>query len=332
MLKLSTVLQPRILTGGSGATLEVVNVGGEIRVKKSISGCKFKAAKLSKQYEWLAERQHSDKIVQVSDLYHEKQYCSYYMEFHPDHISLDDYLRTLDPSEARNTLNNIIDYVEFDIHGKTSSVKSRDLFLFYLKTKLHDKIQECTRLSPVFQKLLAHNEVIVNGVAYQNFTTCYLRLINSQKALKFNFSFKQSNIHGDLTFENILINPVNQEFVIIDPNLDNAISTPLIDFAKLNQSGISRYENMKRLQNVNQRNNEIWFDQTSVESDFVGHILTDILKPRMSEVEYHNLSLYEAIHFSRLLPYKLDLSPQSFPLFYARMIVLLNQYLNQIDP
>ena len=331
MLKLSSVVRPLILKGGSGAILEVVEVNDKLKVKKSISGCKLKASKLSKQYEWLAERNHLEHIVKVSDLYHEKDYCSYYLEYHPEHVSLDDYLHAASPTEVKSTLKSVIDFTVENIHGVASNVKSQDLFLFYLKTKLHDKIMECSGLSHSFQRLLSHNEIVINGAPYQNFTSCYLRLINSQKVLKRNATFKQCQIHGDLTFENILINPLDKSFVIIDPNLDNAISTPGIDFAKLNQSGLSRYENMKRIQKVSQVKNQINFDETAIQPGSIGETLTNLLELNLSESVFNNLSLYEAIHFARLLPYKLELSPHNFYAFYARMIVLLNQYLQQSE-
>lgn len=330
-LKLPSLVHLAILSGGSGATLEVLEVQGEKKVRKSIFGCKVKATKLAQQYEWMAERQDLEHIAQVSDLYHEKNKCSYLLNYYEDHISLHEYLETCDQSTVVNILNRILDFATNRIHVSASVINSNDLFLHYLKTKLHDKILACSNLSPNFRKLLAHDEVIINNVTYKNFTQCYLELINSNKIIKLNSTYRQCNIHGDLTFENILINPEDQNFVLIDPNLDNAISTPVMDYAKLCQSGISRYENMKLLHGISQNRNVITYDQKTISEDRVSESLKSVLNARIKEETIINLPLYEAIHFSRMLPYKLELSPESFPLFYARMIILLNNYLQQME-
>lgn len=330
-LKLPSLVHLAILSGGSGATLEVIEVQGEKKVRKSILGCKVKAAKLGQQYEWMAERQDLEHIAQVSDLYHEKDQCSYLLHYYENHLSLNDYLENCDQITVKETLNRILDFISSRIHVSAAIVSSSDLFLHYLKTKLHDKIMACSNSSLKFRKLLAHDEIVINDVTYKNFTQCYLELINSQKIIKLNSIYQQCNIHGDLTFENILINPDDNNFVLIDPNLDNAISTPAMDYAKLCQSGISRYENMKLLQGISQSRNVILYDQSTICENDVSESLKSVLNSRIKEETIINLPLYEAIHFSRMLPYKLELSPESFPLFYSRMIILLNNYLKQME-
>lgn len=330
-LKLPSLVHLAILSGGSGATLEVLEVKGEKKVRKSIIGCKVKAAKLGQQFEWMAERQELEHIAQVSDLYHEKDQCSYLLHFYENYISLHEYLERCDQKTVMQILNRLLDFTSSRIHLSPSIISSSDLFLHYLKTKLHDKIMSCSNSSLKFRKLLAHDEIIINGVAYKNFTQCYLELINSKAIIKLNSTYQQCNIHGDLTFENILINPEDQNFVLIDPNLDNAISTPAMDYAKLCQSGISRYENMKLLQGISLDRNVISFDSGTISENRVSESLKSVLNSRIQEETIINLPLYEAIHFSRMLPYKLDLSPESFPLFYSRMIILLNNYLKQMD-
>lgn len=330
-LKLPSLVHLAILSGGSGATLEVLEVKGEKKVRKSIVGCKVKAAKLGQQYEWMAERQDLEHIAQVSDLYHEKDQCSYLLHYYENHLSLHEYLERCDKKPVVDILNRILDFASSRIHISPSVISSSDLFLHYLKTKLHDKILACSNLSSGFRRLLSHNEIIINGVPYKNFTQCYLELINSKRIIKLNSTYQQCNIHGDLTFENILIDPKDQRFVLIDPNLDNAISTPAMDYAKLCQSGISRYENMKLLQGISQDKNVILYDQETIIEDKVSECLKNVLNSRIKEETIINLPLYEAIHFSRMLPYKLELSPESFPLFYSRMIILLNHYLKQME-
>src|SRR5690606_1509574 len=171
-LKLPSLVHLEFLSGGSGATLEVLEINGEKKVRKSISGCKIKARKLGQQFEWLAERQDSEHIAQVSDLCHEKGMCSYLLSYYEDYISLTDYLQGSTQEEVTATLNRILDFVTNEIHVPASNVNSSDLFLYYLKTKLHDKILSCSNLSPKFRKLLASNEIIINGKAYKNFTQC----------------------------------------------------------------------------------------------------------------------------------------------------------------
>lgn len=52
------------------------------------------------------------------------------------------------------------------------------------------------------------------------------------------------NVHGDLTFENIIITPDDQ-IVFIDPGLPRGMYTPALDFGKILQSSVMRWEERK---------------------------------------------------------------------------------------
>lgn len=313
------------LSGGSGAKLEIIENYSGKKVLKSISGCTLKASKLLKQYEWLSERQENHHIAHVFGLYHGEDYCHYSMTYYEDYLNLDKYLKTASSSDAARMLSKILDHIDETIHVSLGTIQSTELFSRYLNDKLFEKVIHCAERSSDFQQLLKWPELIINGIHYKNFFHYYERIINDQRILRLNSSFSQCHIHGDLTFENILVDPENHHFVLIDPNLDNAISTPLMDYAKMTKSGCSGYEEMKKLSAV-VKDNQIEFNAPEV--DTISQMVMTELNKRLSTQDLINLPLYEAIHFSRMLPYKLQLKPESVPVFYSQMIILLNRFLN----
>lgn len=327
----SRILSDFQLSGGSGAQLDVTEVDGKIKVRKSISGSSLKASKLSKQFEWLAERKNSAHVAEVSDLYHNQDYCHYYLKYYDGFSSFNDFLRAQSREDTSFFLDKILSFMNDEIHQRPSTIRSKDLFQHYLTLKLHDKVLDCSRQSREFRKVLSYSELIINGKSYQNFTSCFLKIQNDPRIKKANSIFTQSEIHGDLTFENILIHPKTYEFVLIDPNLDNAISSPMIDFSKLCQSARSRYEDMKLIGHVSLSKNEINFCDKTLKPDHLTDSLMASFSRRLSESDIINLSLHEAIHFSRMLPYKIEQQGELFPLFYARMIILLNEYIELLE-
>jgi hypothetical protein len=318
----------RHLYGGSGATLEISEENGKSIITKSIHQSAAKASKLSMQFEWLSKRQSLDNIAKVSKLSRNSSTsCQYALDYYREYETLDTFFDARNTHLAKTVFDQILTFMHEEIYHPKSLVKSEELFLFYLKDKILNKINECSKTSSFLQDITKHRSIIINGVEYQNAHSCYEFLKSSEKIVKMNCIFNQCDIHGDLTFENILIHPDTLHFILIDPNVDNAVSHPMIDYSKLMQSGSSKHEKMKDITNISMGSNAITYDDTQLNEDSISLALKQCLEDILTESEKKNLILHEAIHFARMLPYRQELNNDSLPVYYARLVILLNQYI-----
>lgn len=143
-----------------------------------------------------------------------------------------------------------------------------------------------------------------------------------------------SEIHGDLTIENI-ISTGNQpdEWFLIDPNDGNIYNSPLIDWAKLYQSLHANYEMLNSgLVTVEIDGNSMQF--TSPRS-FVYTDLEQKLKEmflgEFSYRDYVEMRTHELVHFLRLIPYKQSTSNTSGILFLGQLCTLISEHTREFQ-
>lgn len=315
--------------GGSGARLNLFLSGDDKLVIKSISKSREKAAKLAAQYEWLKARQELNHIVRVYDLHQKENSSHYTMEYLENYISLNQYLSQCSADFTTNILGQIMDYISREIHTNKAVVQSKELFKQYLLTKLYQNIKTAAHNSETLNEILNERHVYINGIKHLNFDECYEQLLSNPQVLKNHSKIVLCDIHGDLTLENIFINPEDSHFVLIDPNCKNPISTPLIDYSKLMQSASSKYEKMKNIV-ISREGQDLNYSTDSLAPDHVTTATEQLLKSRLSKREFENVKLYEAINFARILPYKIEQGAHNHLLYFGSMIKLLNEYLTSI--
>lgn len=136
--------------------------------------------------------------------------------------------------------------------------------------------------------------------------------------------FESSNtVHGDLTLENLLYISSKEMVVSIDPNPNQLLVHPSVDFGKLLQSLRIGYESLeKQIQPFNPKNLEQKINYT-LPSNYL-YLLTELdkyLANFETDMDYSEIKkLSEAqylMHILRLLPYKLKFHPGYFPIFVA---------------
>lgn len=126
----------------------------------------------------------------------------------------------------------------------TTKANQKSLLWLYLdKTK--DRIKELEMQSPYWQRLLNKDYQYINGKKY-----CGLSLLKSEIekfALKLSQNGKETIVHGDYCFSNILFDSSNYIFKLIDPRgrLDaeaTIYGDPRYDIAKLRHSVVGLYD------------------------------------------------------------------------------------------
>ena len=174
---------------------------------------------------------------------------------------------------------------------------------------------------------MEYDEIIINGVSYKNLPY-YLRYLNSEFLCKVFINDIYSAIHGDLTIENIICRrdaEGEENYYIIDPNTGNIHDSSNLDYAKLLQSIHGGYEFLMATKNIESNGNKINFTFTKSSAynylfqEFDKYLLTNFGQERSRSIYWH-----EVIHWLRLLPYKIEKNGKRVLLFYAGLLMVLN--------
>jgi hypothetical protein len=145
-----------------------------------------------------------------------------------------------------------------------------------------------------------------------------------------------SDIHGDLTIENIvcLRQQADEEddFYIIDPNTGNIHESLFLDYAKLLQSVHGGYEFMMKTKEVAQHENHIDFLDvrstvyTALYEQFVAYMHKHYTQKQVKSVFYH-----EIVHWLRLMPYKIANDAGRCLIFYAGLVMVTNDVIEMFE-
>ena len=178
--------------------------------------------------------------------------------------------------------------------------------------------------------LLRQKEIIINNHSYPNLSFYF----GNNKLFSYDFLYdifkndKCSIIHGDFTIDNIIYDATsNPKAYLIDPNVMNLHETSFLDYAKMLQSLHGNYEYYSKIKNFNMNNNCIDYDLGDISSYEVLYKRYDqYLSETFGKAEYQSIYTHEIIHWLRLMPYKLNKNKQSAILYYAQLLILLNDY------
>lgn len=313
----------KMLRGGSNALSLLVWTQGGHRVRK-MSLLPF-ADKIRHQYEWLKAREGVGIFPKTLGLACDERSIHYDMEYYPSYASFYSFIHNNEPARAKEVLTRIVDAVSRHVHAAPEPVESRADLERYLKEKVLDKVNDCLIYDPALNPLLRAERLVVNGVEQDNLPAA-MAAITKDEALMGGLSrYRRAEIHGDLTVDNILVD--GDRFLLLDPNNENLLSDPLVDWAKLYQSLHSGYESLIRLERAEVDGNRVSFEEeTSSRYRELYEHLEGLLADRVGPERLRLVKFHEAVHFARMLPYRLRLSRASFPAFYAVMVRLFNEF------
>jgi hypothetical protein len=217
------------------------------------------------------------------------------------------------------TLNIISEF-----HQETMSQSSeRDelLLLNYLQDKV---ISNCENIRSLLESFFNLDKFYING---EEFSFDEWRFLFNVIALRGMFkNICQSEIHGDLTIDNLIMRP-GEKWMIIDPNPTSGYKNPLMDWGKLLQSLNKGYEFLNR-------NDSCRYDQDSIQyvnhSSHLYHLLhkdlINEIKMRFGNDALREARIHEIIHYLRLLPYKFARSEKGGMLFFGVTCKLIREF------
>ena len=244
------------------------------------------------------------------------------MPFLPGAIGLFEYLHSVPEEAACEFIDRILVKMSqhYAVHKDKDS--SKDLLRRYLKSKVIDNIEA---VFSFIKHYLDGQSFKINGESYSLSEWDFLK----EPSLEGQFSdLCQTNIHGDLTVENIVVcGPKAKEWYLIDPNPNAVFKVDAMDWAKMFQSLNLGYEFIGRGVSLSLNNNELSFfiPKTSRYEILFDH-LKNSLKDKFGDSALKEIYLHEIIHYLRLLPYKMKQDPESGLLFFACTCILIRNY------
>ena len=144
-----------------------------------------------------------------------------------------------------------------------------------------------------------------------------------------------SEIHGDLTIENIICTrnaDGEDDFYIIDPNTGNVHDSSNLDYGKLLQSIHGGYEFLMATKNVSIERNRINFVFTKSEAyTYLYDMLDKYMREHFAKERVKSIYYHEIIHWLRLMPYKIEKNGKRVLLFYAGMLMVMNDVINNFE-
>lgn len=319
------------LSAGSNATTILCMDGKNTFFRKYAFG--KDADKLYEQIEWMHEHKETLPLTVILGEKHEENYCCYDMAYEKGTVGLFEYVHSVPTKTAWNMIESVLDTLNENLHSRNVTAASKETLTQYIQSKVAGNIDKI-RNAKYIQPLLAYDTLIINGVEYHN-------LSHFEQYLSFDYLydvFKNevcSDIHGDLTIENIICrtNPdAKQKFYIIDPNTGNLHNSPALDFGKLLQSLHGDYEFLMKTEEVEIDGNQIrYLDSTTAAykelfEDYKSYLFKKFGYEKARCIFYH-----EVIHWLRLMPYKINKNGKRCVLFYAGTIKVLNDVMSMFE-
>ncbi|WP_195340175.1 lysylphosphatidylglycerol synthase transmembrane domain-containing protein [Fusobacterium sp. 1001295B_180824_G3] len=284
--------------------------------------------KLYEQVEWIMKNE-KRKLPLPKIIRSEKteSYCYYDMLYEPNNIPLFEYVHSMPFEETWNMTKDILEKLEEILYINNTRKADTESINKYIDLKVTDNIKKIYD-SKILKKILKYDKVIINGKSYKNLSY-YLKYLSKEYLYDIFKDDIYSDLHGDLTIENIICNlnilERKEKFYIIDPNSGNIHNSPNLDYSKMLQSIHGGYEFMVRTYDISTEENKINFLFTKSHVYFYLYKkLNEYMNQKFNEKKIKSIYFHEVIHWLRLMPYKLKKDGKRAIIFYSGLLMVLN--------
>lgn len=287
--------------------------------------------KLYEQVEWIIENK-KKKLPLPEIIRREKtnNYCYYDMLYKPTSIPLFEYIHSTSFEETWEMIENILKKLEEVLYTNKLRKADTESINKYIDLKVRDNITKIYD-SKILKKLLRYDEVIINGKSYKNLSY-YLKYLSKEYLYDIFRDDIYSDIHGDLTIENIIcnLNTMEEKYYIIDPNSENINNSANLDYAKILQSIHGGYEFMMRTYDISVEENQINF--LFIKSQAYSYLykkLNEYMNSKFEKEKIRSIYFHEIVHWLRLMPYKLKKDGKRALIFYSGLLMVLNDVIEK---
>lgn len=320
------------ITGGSNATTVLCVDKNENFYRKYAFG--HNGRKLYEQLFWLKGHEGIIPITKITREEHTDAYCYYDMFYSATTTGLFQYVHSVSSDVSWNLIEHIFADLEDRLYVLNRSRADEQTIRRYIQEKVLKNLDYIKSSKSSIKQLLNYETLIINGEQYDNLAKLE-QYLSEANLLKIFSEDNCSDIHGDLTIENIVCDLFNSEgvnYYLIDPNTNNILDSSFLDYAKLLQSLHGGYEFLMKINYVEIIGNRIYFQdiRTFVYVDlyekYRDYLFSKFTKSQVKSIYYH-----EVIHWLRLLPYKIERDSVIASLFYAGFIIVLNDVVRQFE-
>jgi len=320
---ISDVVLYRTFHGGSGAITALIEFEGVLRVRK-FATCNL-ICKLTAQSNWLQLWRPYLPLVEVLNTNSSKDYYYYDMQYAGGSCDLYEGIHVEPIQVSISILNNVIDRVT-KFHSHTQMEQASDgVVAEYVYRKVISNIQV---ISEEFNDIMECKIIELNG---EEFNFASFNILKDPEWLSSQLSHRiQSNIHGDLTLENIILSGPRcgeQNWYLIDPNPENIFQSPLIDFSKIMQSLHLGYEALRNKPQASFIRNRL---SVNLHRSFQYEKIYSHFNARLHEIYddkcVKQIYLHEIINYLRLIPYQLQNNREAGLAFFACLCILVREF------
>ncbi len=318
----------RDFSAGSNATTMLCLDGKRTFFRKYAFG--EDGEKLYQQIKWIKDNK--DKIVLPEIISSEKteQYCYYDMPYEASAVGLFEYTHSMPIEKSWHIIESALSSLEKSIYRIDAKEADKTTIDEYIDSKVLKNIKRIKEAKYIKQ-LLDYDKIIINGVEYNNFAY-FEKYLSKSRLEKVFANDTYAVIHGDLTIENIICTrdeSGKDNFYIIDPNTGNIHNSPNLDYGKLLQSIHGGYEFLMATKDVKVKGNTInfLFTKSSAYKEIHSR-LRKYMEAEFGAERTRSIYFHEIIHWLRLMPYKIEKDGIRSLLFYAGMIIVMNDVIN----
>lgn len=282
--------------------------------------------KLYQQIQWIEANQQILPLPQILKQKKEKLYCYYDMPYSSNTVGLFEYVHSMPIEKGWQMIQRVLESLEASSYKMNARPSDAETIHRYVESKVEknlNKIKSARRI----KNLLQYDTIIINGIAYKNLPF-YEKFLTEAYLQEIFQTDTYAVIHGDLTIENIICKRDqngNDDFYIIDPNPGNVHDSPNLDYGKLLQSIHGGYEFLMSTREVNASENHIDFLFTKSYAYMELHkLLRNYMQDNLGQIRTRSIYFHEIIHWLRLMPYKIEKDEKRAVLFYAGMLMVMN--------
>lgn len=309
----------KFFSGGSDATTALV-LNGKLKIRKVV--LQKSRMRLMDQFNWLkSANQNGLSVPEVRNWREATDYVYYEMPFDKESIDFYEWLCNASDQERMSALSKVLREIS-KYHQKNLTLVSKpELLNDYLE---HKVIRNINNLKESLSDLFNINDFYINGESFSFREWEFLYDLNLLET--FIQDTFQTDIHGDLTIDNIVISQ-SQNLLFIDPNPSTSFKTRLMDYAKLAQSLHFGYEAYLSDPSCVYYGNQIFFDKKY--PSFYKRMYASLISKVEGDYGVNatrELRIHEIIHYIRLLSYKFSISKETGVLFFAITCLLIREF------
>ncbi len=322
--------------GSNASTLLIMNNDGNMLYRKYAFD--EDGLKLQEQIDWIEAHQKDIPLPIIVKKESNSNYVSYDMHSYSSAVGLFRYIHTMPVEASWSLLEKALEDMHNGLYEKKHVFADGETIEKYVDSKVIKNLEIIKNNDRYIKDLEEFQEIVVNG-KHLHTLDFYREMLEKNHMTKIFENDFYTDIHGDLTVENIVCITDNEEidykeyeglikpvrYYFIDANTGNVHDSPFLDYAKLLQSLHGNYEFLMSVNDVKIECNKVnYFMSKSEAYSKIYKLYKDYLYRNFVAKEVLSIYYHEVVHWIRLIPYKIRKNKKLAVVFYTGLLAVLN--------